>query len=313
METIESDHGTFTVGQVLSPPQVTDVPVIGYRNPWTNSGLESAQAGVFTVLLDGGVPRVSSDFRPVPKGDGYATMRLSAEGKISWQGRMADGSVAIGSTDLLELGRIPLFLPLAWKGVAQGWLNIPQVEPFNRSVLQGSVVWDGGGPRHTRAHAAGFSLKEVTVAGGTYNPPAKGALLPGFSSGQPNATLFFDEGGLDGSISGLSPSLTLLPSGDSLLPPAGKPSDSLTVLTLGVSPATGMFNGRFRVATSSPGAAVVRRDVAFQGVLVQRLGGGAGYFLMPQLPVAPQTLKTSPILSGQVSLQPFSIGTPPGQ
>jgi hypothetical protein len=45
--------------------------------------------------------------------------------------------------------------------------------------------------------------------------------------------------------------------------------------------------------------------VAYQGLVIRDAGGlsGFGYFLLPQLPIAlPQTIATTPILSGQVVL-----------
>lgn len=67
--------------------------------------------------------------------------------------------------------------------------------------------------------------------------------------------------------------------------------------------ATGWFEGSFTL----PGATAAQNRVApFYGQIVNLRTGssGLGYFLLPQVPVAPQTVTTSPKLSGRVELAP---------
>jgi len=67
--------------------------------------------------------------------------------------------------------------------------------------------------------------------------------------------------------------------------------------------ATGLFAGRFRLRGPT---AALNRTVSFTGQITQTPSGpaGLGYFILPQLPVAPETLATSPRLSGSVTLEP---------
>jgi hypothetical protein len=76
---------------------------------------------------------------------------------------------------------------------------------------------------------------------------------------------------------------------------------------LQVNARSGAISGRFFLAESTPG--LERRRVPFLGQVV-RTGDAEvraiGFFLLPQLPLAGQTLRTSPILSGAVFLNQYS-------
>lgn len=287
------------------------VPLEAYRNPWLNSGLASPQAGVYNTRLSGGIP--ANPAAPAPEGDGYAIVRLTPAGTLQWSGRMADGVSATGSTALLETGRIPLRinLPGNLDAFVQGWLALPQEEPLEDASLTGAVLWHAGYIIRPRLYPGGFLIEDLAVHGDRYVPPVRGALPSGFQIASPNATVTFSGAGLADVFSGLETSSTLPPSGTPLLPkvPASIPPASLSLHSLTVNPATGLFSGRFRVRTAGKGIqSDYQRDVSFQGLLVSGLGGGTGWFLNPQAPG-----NQSQVLSGKVELAPFSIGALPDQ
>lgn len=305
VEVYDQPNGVIYVGPYF-PNFTTHYPLTGYRNPWVNSGLTTPQSGRYTARLSGGTPTPVN--RAVPLGDGYASLTLSPTGGITWNGRLADGTVVNGTSVLLEGGRIPLCLPLPQSGMVQGWLQVSQVEPFPTSLLQGSVDWTTGSLYRPRLYPLGFYVANMDVSGGQYLPPAAGAPIPGFATTTPNATITFSDGGLGGrGVTGLKTDLTLPPGGVPVLPAVGTtlPANSVALISLRVAPSTGLFTGRLRVNLQSnilaDTATQVRTDVEFHGILVQRLGSGTGYFLLPQ-----DMTSTAPLLSGKVTIDPYT-------
>jgi hypothetical protein len=68
-----------------------------------------------------------------------------------------------------------------------------------------------------------------------------------------------------------------------------------------------MLRGTFRLQDTNPLASgeTVSREVSYSGILIPVLGIGVGHFQLPQLPEAgppATTIKTSPVLSGQMIL-----------
>jgi hypothetical protein len=127
--------------------------------------------------------------------------------------------------------------------------------------------------------------------------------------GTDNAELIFSEGGLDlaASTSANEPILLTIAKGSkaSVVTPSGNPAK----LTLTATPATGAFKGGFTLSETVPltKPTVVTRKVAFQGVIIRETDEtyrGYGYFLLPQLPDNSTPVAKTPILSGQVILQP---------
>ncbi len=88
------------------------------------------------------------------------------------------------------------------------------------------------------------------------------------------------------------------------LPPVTSPANPYKV-TLTLTSTTGAFTGKYTLPGATP---ALNRNVTFYGQIVRTAGPGtyqgSGYFLLPQVPVAPETLTTSPKNSGSVLLVP---------
>jgi hypothetical protein len=72
-------------------------------------------------------------------------------------------------------------------------------------------------------------------------------------------------------------------------------------VSLQIQPTTGAVSGRFSLLQTSSTPWVFRAGNTFSGWIVRLPDGevkAVGYFLLPQLPAAGQTLRTSPVLSG---------------
>lgn len=209
-------------------------------SPYTNK---------FTVLIPGG-----EDASVVPGGHGYGSATIDATGKLKFTGSVADGTAASQSVPVSKDGWWPLYVPLySGKGSIFGWVsftNSPQPD------LGGTVNWFKPALAAPRYYTNGFSMDSALI-GSAY-------LSPGTNR------LFAADGGFVAFSDGNLPA----PFTNSLAfgPSAKVTNDSPNKLTLTLVPATGLLNG-----------SVTRPDtnkvIAFKGVVLQKQGFGAGYFL----------------------------------
>lgn len=81
-----------------------------------------------------------------------------------------------------------------------------------------------------------------------------------------------------------------------------------TKLKLQLNAKTGIYNGSFTLTEPDPTSLLevkpkVTRGASFSGALIQRLGRGAGYSLVPRLPArAGEKTTQTPVFSGSASL-----------
>jgi hypothetical protein len=162
-----------------------------------------------------------------------------------------------------------------------------------------------------RTYKAGFGPVTLACEGGAYVAPLAGALAKPFIAsavGVSNAKLNFTLGGLDTEMRQFmqplriyNPTATGLTNLVTVLLPNTK-----TVKVTAFTASTGEFTGTYVIPASS-GPATVARTVSYFGQMVPTTSVGSqgfGYFLLPQIPVPPQTITTSPILSGRVEFLP---------
>jgi hypothetical protein len=223
-------------------------------------------------------------------------------------------------------------------GSVHGWAQA-RVDSAPLSLNSGHPLLDGEldwiklpqlSTSTTRSYRFGFPLHRLTVIGGLYVAPPPGTPILGltdFGVGTHNAQLSFSEASLisstlagpgspAGSRAGTLNQLLRITATNSIIIPAGAANNpgsvtlSLTAAeaparqgrgrtTAAAAPAKGLMSGRFILKDSLPGYPPATRTVSWVGILIPRLGIGAGQFQLPQLP----TPATSEILSGQVILQ----------
>jgi hypothetical protein len=297
------------------------VAVLAWRTPWKLGNPATAYAGLYTALLE--LPLELQGDAAYPQGNGYVSLTVTAAtGLIKCVGRLADGTSLTISTAVAANGQVPLFRTLysstdvSVAGSLHGWAQVSaDAEPFANSghpLLDGGLTWlKGANAASTapKAYRAGIALHEQTLVGGRYQPPAGGEIVLALESGADNARLVFAEGGLESSGAGGSEAsfqqlLTLAAPAAVTLPtdPALNPNK----VTIGLlASATGLFNGSFTLSDPDPTDVIepiasVKRKASFYGVLVPRLGAGAGYFLLNELPPYPGY---TPQHSGQVLLE----------
>jgi hypothetical protein len=153
----------------------------------------------------------------------------------------------------------------------------------------------------TRAYANGFSATSLQVSGGAYIAPQKGEIvigLPDVALGQVNAAIEFHKGGIEAAamFASADQQFRFMAAGKTTF--AGIALNPANVKLTTVNEATGVFSGTFTLVDPGP----VTRPVTFQGILLYERRKGAGFFLLPQLPVPPATLSSTPQLSGRTQI-----------
>lgn len=269
----------------------------------TPTGSNAPNIGDYTLLLE--LQQAQQGDLEIPQGNGYATMKLAADGKITGAGRTADGNAFTLATILGPTAdrKIPVYA--AFTPVIGSLIGTTTVD--TDGYLSGEMTWNKGpAPATTKAafYPTGFPTISLGVIGGRYEV-APGTVVGGLVSGLNNARLSFSEGGLLQSeldtlvfsITNPSPTKTAQVIA---IPP---PNTNKLSFSLPASPA-GSFNGK--VTLPNP-VTTLTRNLTFQGVIVKAGAStwkSAGYMLIPQLPQPGQTLTTSPIYSGQIVLEP---------
>jgi len=297
---------------------------------WCNTLQPLALQGAYTAVLDFTplqAPDPTGDVA-YPQGNGFGTLTVTTKG-ATWSGKLADGTVATYATTLGSAGQVPLHLMLYTNtGSVHGWMQVAAdnvVTPTNNGqpLLDGTVDWvkiAQAASSTNQNYKSGFALHKLTVAGGKY---VKGTPLLGIADAglnTTNAKLAFSEGGLTGPApivgasmaSALNTTTFRLTSANTLVMPVAALNPA-TLTFSSFNAITGAFTGTCVLKNDPDPTDLVApitelsRTVSFAGVLVPRVGinQGVGYFLLSKLPElgSPNTtLRTSPILSGQIVL-----------
>lgn len=275
----------------------------GWRNAWGGDRPADALAGLHNVALS-----MPDTLPGVPRGHGYASVRLLPTGVAQYTGVAADGVKWTGSSVIGANGSLAVHQVL-YEKVAPGSIHgtlmtqvgeDPEVPADNRTT--GFLSWLRPALSKPRLYADGFGPVDVEVQGGFYAPTTR--LLGVDAAG--SVDLRFREAGLPAVR---NPDIRLgVTATGKLLPPAKLDNPAGT--TFSVANPTGLFSGKFALEDPSPVTppAVMKRGVAYQGLLVPDAAGqltGYGWFILQQLPtlIPPTTVKTSPFLGGDVRLE----------
>jgi hypothetical protein len=258
--------------------------------------------GDYTMLFELRAPQVG--VLRVPQGNGFVTMTLAKDGKMTGAGRTADGNAFTLSTILATDGKMPIFA--SFTPILGSLLGVPVID--NNGFINGTVTWNKiAAPAPVRAllYHEGFSSITMDVLGGQYLPVANGTVVRDLDNNANKARLVFSEGGLlTSELDTLVLSITN-PTLNKATQVIGLPSNNPNKLTF-VLPAkpAGSFNGKVDVLNSRK---ELIRNLTYQGVITKvdnTTWKAAGFVLVPQLPQPGQTIKTSTVLSGQVVLEP---------
>jgi len=312
----------FTVSSAGEMTAVlTDLQTVPLTAPCTgvrlaySATVNPPNPGDYTMLFDLRDPQVG--VLRIPQGNGFATMALAKDGKITGAGRTADGNAFTLATILGADGKMPVFASFTpILGTLHGVPSlVPDIAP--NSYINGTVTWNKAAapsPVRSLLYHEGFSPITMDVLGGRYLPVENGAVVRGLVNNANkaiNARLEFSEGGLltselDMSVLSITNPAPPVKTTQLIVLPSNNPNNLTFVLP--AKPA-GSFNGKVDILNSRK---ELVRNLTYQGVMARVKDPNtsviewkaAGFVLVPQLPQPGQTIKTSTVLSGQVVLEP---------
>lgn len=269
----------------------------GWRAAWSAKNPAVAQAGYYSAALDLATPEDVAN-PTLPQGSGYLTAVVSPAGAVKFAGRAADGETLAGACLLGSAGEAWLHAPVTRKlGSLAATLQVVTMTPLENNRLAGEATWLR--PALTgRLYPQGFDPRVLTVDGGRLGAGTK---LPVLGLPTPGSVrLSFSGAGVDASATNPTLGFTLTDVYKVILPAAVENPGKVAVK---LNPKTGALSGSFTLQEATP--SLKRSRVGFFGQIVRRSKGVnrvAGAFLLPQLPEAGETLRTSPVLSGGVVL-----------
>ena len=212
---------------------------------YLKSGNSAALAGNYTMRIP--ADAISSNG---PGGIGYGTAKVDARGTVQWSGVLADGVKASQKTGVSKQGIWPLYASLyGGGGSILSWM---QFANESASDVSGQLLWLKASGLALKSYPRGFT-NEVEAIGSLYTRAAASPRV---------LDVVFSGGGLHEPFTN---SVSLGLNNKSAAPNAGK-------LTLSIAPASGLFKGSALDPASG-------KALQFQGVLLQKLNIGAGFFL----------------------------------
>jgi hypothetical protein len=278
------------------------VELFGYRHAWPTGASPAPYKGRYTATL--GAVESPGDGDATPAGPGYLLLSIGETGRVTWSGKVADGTAITGTSFVWPNTRFPVFQNL-YKGKGSV-LGGPTIN-FPSKSLVGSVRWLKK-PQSVLKYPFGIEA-DLAVDGHAYTAPDKGfpvMNLGNVSSGETNAHMQFVGGNIESAsqLSKLAQSCRITSthkaifSTSSLMNPT-----AMKITTLNAS--TGYFKGSFTLKDRLP---VVKRSVTFEGVLDTFMGSGTGFFLLSELPPPPATSISKTLLrAGTVRLLPSDL------
>ena len=296
-------HLTLSGGRLTGTLEngIDTVVLDGWRNPWSTT-MPAPLRGYHTFLIDPG-SSISPGDQMRPQGFGFGSFTIGAAGTLTLSARLADGTSCTSASSISDRGEILFQSPLyADQGSIEGVLAVTLGVGYQ--VVTGPVTWNRPALAG-RLSAVTFPPISLTVQGSSYQAPAIGRVfldMPEPLTGvAENAQLTFTEGSLASAFD----ALLLIKHGNIA---AFQPFTTGRSSTLSLVPSTGNFSGTLTVTDPNPAAAnaMTKRKATFYGIIVREAAGvkGGGWFLLPQLPVPPKNLTTSPQSAGRVVLRP---------
>jgi hypothetical protein len=300
---------------IVAGEQGVNQPVIGFKQkPAPAEFISGKLPGRYHFTLNPGESDVKPVYEPppkTPKGSGFAAVLISPDGKVTWTGKLPEGTAITGSSGL---GRdastsswlVPVHLiPHGNWSCIQGFFGFKQGNPIASALLD----WSKSPPLGTRTRLYPWiPLISLEGEGSRYLTGKDLPLLNdsfNFAGTSANGALTLSLGGL---TSDLSAPLRLEKTGRiSVMPP---PDSPLKTPRLSWTSSTGIFSTSTSVISPDPlrEGKTLSRTLAGQSLWIPHLRQAIGQFTLPQLadPSAtpPTTATTSPIYSGRTIIEP---------
>ena len=307
-----------SANHLLINGQITDgaatATFSGWRNKWGTAtpaaelSALKAFSGYYTFGMT--IPSAQLGVDSVPQGMSYGMFTLTTAGALTVSGRMADGTVFACSTFGGPHGEVLLYQALySSLGSVLGTLQLTVVgsgPTYTENTLAGNADWLRPPVSTVHLYKAGFGPLVLTATGGRYVAPKSLAILMGLPNNgtTANARLDFAQGGISDTQTPPGIDLNISTTGVII---REAPKTDLT--TFAFNAVNGAISGTFRLIDSNPavpGGASITRTSSYYGVIANGANGwqGGGYFLLAKRPqMLPQTIATTDVLSGMVTLQ----------
>ncbi|MBB5039340.1 S8 family serine peptidase [Prosthecobacter dejongeii] len=230
-----------------------------------------------------------------PQGSGYLALSLTQRGRMSYVGRLADGTTLSGGGTGTSTGLLPIHhLLYSSTGSVQGTLALVKGLSRFEAQLEWVKSQQASG---TRNYGTGFPRHPLNGLGSRYTPPVAGGLLLDLPMNSINAQLDFSKGGL---YTDFTQYFTLA-SGNIAQFPTGANNPHQLKMTLNAK--TGLVTGsgtKIDIDPLNPGLNR-QRPGTFSGLIIPHLNRAEGYFLLPG-----SSAPESPIYSGHFVLRSAS-------
>ena len=223
-------------------------PIFATRSVYSTAS-PSPLAGQYTIVIPGG-DESSPGF-----GDGFGTVRVSANGALTFAGTLADGTKVSQGTMVSRSGAWPFYAGLySGNGVAMSWLSFTNRE---NSDISGPLTWLKQAAAAGRYYANGFT-NQCEAIGSVYTAPASTNYVLNFPAG----TLEFRGGNLSENFT----NSVNFDSGSKIINVSGNS------LTMKFSLTAGTFTGQAKQP-------VTGQTWSFSGAVLQKLNAGYGFTL----------------------------------
>jgi hypothetical protein len=272
--------------------------VTGWRAVWDQGwNPASGREGYYSVALELDASHAAD--ASLPKGVGFATFTVPANGLVRIAGRTADGQPLVSSGPLGPNGEIAVYATQhAHKGSVIGqWALAEDAQgEFTENEITGSLSWQKPETKG-RVYAAAFGPVTVQASGNYLAQSAKGQTVLGLPE-LGEFELEFSEGGIGASATVVNVSgIQWTDKFTALMPTAGNAGQ----VSVRINRNTGAMSGAFSLTEVTP--PLVRRNVPFMGQVVRTADAevkAVGHFLLPQIPTAGQRPNATPMRSGAV-------------
>ena len=236
--------GSVSFATNVSPDAST---LLAYRNPFSSSANPAPSAGLYNSAFPG-----AEDAATAPGGDGFSALTVSASGRVSGKGTLADGSPLKILSATSRDAQVPVYVALyGGRGSIFGWLTVTNGDA---SDVRGTLWWTK--PNSPGVFYPGGFVHTVDPIGSFYTaPPAQTPVIT-----LVNGVAILSGGNL---VAPLTSSVTL--GGDNKI-------ISDNQLTLTISPAKGTVTGSFVDPTTNK-----KRTV--KGIALPAQNQTRGFFL----------------------------------
>lgn len=289
--------GTVTADADVSD-LVADKAIYSVTNPVPSAFLNVSAAvarGYYTVAFPTKVQNPPVSTSAYPQGDGYATITLTNTGAVTMVGTLADGTVAVATSSVVEGSRTPVFAQILTPGSATvkggsfGGLLVFDITPGDSDVQGTDLEWFRPAVSLNTTNAVTLAATnlytdgwpagiKVDALGAQYNNTTDVATaleLGAVDTAHGNALLVFSESKLTTSV--MKSTFNIAPGTAANTSLATKIPATDASYTLSPVQSTGLFSGIFTPNWASPATA----KPLYRGILLQKGGnkGGYGFFI----------------------------------